>query len=81
MNGIEALKALKEGHTVAHISANRVEIDRYYRFSTKEKKPGLTPPVMWFRWAHEWIWKESNVDVTFWLLAEDDDFEIVEGVN
>lgn len=80
MNGIEALKALKEGHTVAHISANRVEIDRYYRFSPTKTESSVSSPHMWFRWADEWIWKESRVEINFWILAEDNDFEIVEGV-
>ena len=81
MNGIEALKALKEGFTVAHISANGIEIDRYYRFCPPKKEYSISVPHMWFRWADEWLWKEAKVEINFWILAKDDEFEIIEGVN
>ena len=79
MNGIEALLMLKEGHTIAHISANGKEIDRYYRF-WGAKKHGKSEPKIWFRWANEWIWKESACDVKFWLLSGNDFLIVDDGL-
>lgn len=86
MNGLEALKALMEGHTIVHFRGINHEVDRFYRYSSAYTDLGNnviglhsgSPKKIWFRWKDQWIWNEASADVYFWMLAEADAFELWE---
>ena len=87
MNGLEALEALKNGHTVAHVRGG--QIDRFYRYCTKyfdlgENVIGLhnsSHKDLWLRWKSEWVWQKCDTSILFWMVAEDDEFVISDGVE
>lgn len=77
MNGLDALKALKEGHTVAHFRGVGHVADRQYRYCARDTNNTGVKKIF-FRWVGEWVWFEASESVYFWMVADDDAFEVVE---
>lgn len=80
MDGIEALRALKNGKTVVHhrgFDKSYHDHDSYYRFDfkyTSDKEE--CSKYIWTRFHREKYWHLSENPADFWLKA--DNFEIVE---
>ena len=83
MDGIEALRALKEGKTVIHYrNKDRASdySDYYFRLDFKYDRDEMEASKrIWTRARNERYWHESENPVKFWLFA--DNFEIVEDVE
>ena len=81
MDGIEALRAMKEGKTV--IMFRRADhhadyTDYYFRLDTRNKfDQSETSKIIWTRARYEKYWHESSNSVKFWIMS--DNFEIVRG--
>ena len=83
MDGIEALRALKEGKTVIRYRNMDRSLDRtdyYFRLDFKYSYDEMeTSRVLWTRARYEKYWHESENSVKFWIFAEN--FDVVEGVE
>lgn len=81
MDGIDALRAMKEGKTVVMYRGegkNR-SADSFYRFDHKYTYDTMEySKVIWTKFRSEKYWHKCENPASFWILA--DNFEIVEDV-
>ena len=82
MNGIDALKALRDGKTLIRYRRDDHSYDTtnaYFRLDFKYSYDELeTSKCIWTKFVCENYWHECSNSVKFWLFA--DNFEIVEDV-
>lgn len=74
LDGIEALRALKEGKTLIRFrNADRApdRTDYYYRLDFKYEFDEMeTSKKIWTRARYEKYWHESENSIKFWLFAD-----------
>lgn len=79
MNGLEALKALKEGKTIVYKRDKHNSSDDSF-FVYRNRIIGDDwegSKKIWCRFRNEWTWEIATHPATFWMKATG--FEIVEG--